>query len=78
MSTTQARINDIVKDISGADQLTEETNLFDDLAMDSLDESELIIEIEEEFDINIPDDMSQAWATLKDVYKGVGSLIQNQ
>lgn len=68
------RIDSVVKDVLGADELTEDTNFIDDLGMDSLDQSELVIELEEEFDINIPDDMAQGWATLKDVYEGVESL----
>lgn len=42
------------------DQLTEETKLTDDLSMDSLDSVELIMEFEDIFDLNIPDDRAEA------------------
>lgn len=38
------------------DQVTEETSFVDDLGADSLDTAELVMEFEDEFDINIPED----------------------
>ena len=38
------------------DQVTEEASLVDDLGADSLDVAEVIMELEDEFDISIPDD----------------------
>lgn len=38
------------------DKITEDTNLQDDLGADSLDVVDLLMSIEDEFDIEIPDD----------------------
>ena len=38
------------------DQVTMETSFVDDLGADSLDLAELVMEFEDEFDLNIPDD----------------------
>jgi acyl carrier protein len=38
------------------DQVAEETSFVDDLGADSLDTAELVMEFEDEFDINIPED----------------------
>jgi len=38
------------------DQVTPETSFVDDLGADSLDIAELVMEFEDEFDLNIPDD----------------------
>ncbi len=40
----------------GRDQVTEQKNFVDDLGADSLDVAELTMEIEDEFDLNIPED----------------------
>lgn len=47
--------------------LTMESKLEDDLWMDSLDEIGLLIELEEEFGISIPDDDPGRCLTVKDV-----------
>ena len=38
------------------DQVAPETSFVDDLGADSLDIAELVMEFEDEFDLNIPDD----------------------
>ncbi|WP_041140253.1 acyl carrier protein [Beduini massiliensis] len=50
-----------------ADAVTLEANLKDDLEADSLDAVELIMAIEEEFDIEIPDDVSTQMQTVKNI-----------
>lgn len=49
------------------DELTKETHLQNDLNADSLDAVELIMSIEEEFEIEIPDDQAQGLKTLGDI-----------
>ena len=48
----------------GADQVTPEASFIDDLGADSLDTVELVMELEEEFDINIPDDVAEKIQTV--------------
>jgi acyl carrier protein len=46
------------------DQITTETSFVNDLGADSLDTVELVMELEEEFDINIPDDAAEKIQTV--------------
>ena len=50
----------------GVDQekITPETSFVNDLGADSLDTVELVMELEEEFDINIPDDAAEKIQTV--------------
>ncbi len=47
--------------------ITAETNLIDDLGADSLDVVELMMFIEESFDLAIPDDVLHTFHTVGDV-----------
>ena len=50
----------------GADQVTPEASFIDDLGADSLDTVELVMALEEEFGIEIPDEEAEKIATVKD------------
>ena len=58
MSSVAERVVEIVSEQMGVnkDQVTPETSFINDLGADSLDTVELVMELEEEFDINIPDE----------------------
>ena len=59
MKTTEERVRDIIveqKDLLDPSQVTPKTNFFEDLGIDSLDRIEIIIDLEEEFDIDISDE----------------------
>jgi acyl carrier protein len=47
--------------------VTEDTNLMKDLEADSLDAVEIIMAIEEQFDIEIPDDEAEKFQTVEDL-----------
>ncbi len=49
------------------DEITLETDLQTDLGADSLDAVELMMAIEDEFDLQIPDDVAQDLKTIKDI-----------
>jgi acyl carrier protein len=49
------------------EELALEANFIDDLGADSLDIVELVMAMEEEFDIEIPDDDAEKIQTVKDV-----------
>lgn len=53
------------------DKIKLESNLFEDLAADTLDIDELILAIEEEFDITIPEDDSESFKTVGDLVEYV-------
>jgi acyl carrier protein len=60
------RVADIVSEQLGVDKdkISPETSFVNDLGADSLDTVELVMELEEEFDINIPDDAAEKIQTV--------------
>ena len=64
MASVEERVIDIVAEQLGVskDQITRETSFVNDLGADSLDTVELVMELEEEFDINIPDEIADEQA----------------
>lgn len=62
------KIKTIVANQLGVDeaQVTEDASFIDDLGADSLDTVELIMAFEEEFNIEIPDDVAEKIKTVKD------------
>lgn len=57
------------------DQITHETNLRTDLNMDSLDEVSVIIELENEFEIEIHEDLYGGITTLQEFIDLVKSKV---
>lgn len=53
------------------DKIKLESNLAEDLKIDSLDAVELVMTLEEEFDIKLPDDVLKQLNTVEDVVKCV-------
>ena len=54
-------------------KVTLDTNFVDDLGADSLDAIELIMTVENEFDISISDEEAQTIQTVKDIVSLIGS-----
>ena len=52
-----------------AEQITKETSFINDLGADSLDTVELIMEFEDAFDMNIPDEEAEKIRTVGDAIK---------
>lgn len=50
-----------------SDEVTIDANINDDLGADSLDAVELIMAIEDEFDINVSDDVAQELKTVRQI-----------
>ena len=67
------KIKEIIMDQLSVDAeaVTPETHLMKDLEADSLDAVEIIMAIEEEFDIEIPDDDAEKFQTVGDLVKYV-------
>ena len=61
MPSVEERVIEIVTSQMGVekDTVTKDTTFVNDLGADSLDTVELVMEIEEEFDITIPDDEAE-------------------
>jgi acyl carrier protein len=64
--SVEDRVIEIVSEQMGVskDQVSKETSFVNDLGADSLDTVELVMEFEEEFDINIPDDEAEKIQTV--------------
>jgi acyl carrier protein len=66
VASVEERVVEIVAEQLGVgkDQIARETSFVNDLGADSLDTVELVMELEEEFDINIPDDTAEKIQTV--------------
>ncbi len=66
MASVKERVIEIVSEQLGVnkDQINDETHFVNDIGADSLDTVELVMELEEEFDINIPDDAAEKIQTV--------------
>ena len=66
MASVEERVVDIVSEQLGVDKekISRETSFVNDLGADSLDTVELVMELEEEFDITIPDDAAEKIQTV--------------
>ena len=64
----EARVKEIIVEQLGvsADQVTMEASFIDDLGADSLDTVELVMALEEEFNVEIPDEDAEKITTVKD------------
>lgn len=71
------QIRGLVSEQLGVDsaELNAEANILEDLGADSLDVVELVMAIEEAFDIEIPDDDAESMRTLGDVEKYVAGRV---
>ena len=76
VASVQERVIDIVAEQLGVDKekVTPETSFVNDLGADSLDNVELVMELEEEFDINIPDDAAEKIQTVGQAVQYIESL----
>ena len=63
------RVRELIADELDVDveEVTLEANLTDDLGADSLDAVELIMAIEDEFDIEVSDEQAQKFKTVKQI-----------
>ena len=66
--STFDKVKEVIVDKLGVeeDKITSNASFVDDLGADSLDTVELIMQLEEEFGIEIPDDAAETIVTVKD------------
>ena len=74
MASNAERIKQIVAEQLGVDegQVTNEASFMDDLGADSLDTVELVMALEEEFDIEISDEDAEKIQTVQNAIDYVG------
>ena len=67
MSEVETQVKQIVVDHLGIDEakVSPESKFIDDLGADSLDTVELVMAFEEEFSVEIPDDVAEKITTIK-------------
>ena len=78
MSDIQNRVKAIIVDKLGVDEseVNPDATFTNDLGADSLDTVELIMELEKEFNITIPDDQAEKIATVGDAIAYVEANAQ--
>ncbi len=74
------RVIEIVSEQMGQpkEKLSEQTSFINDLGADSLDTVELVMEFEDEFDLNIPDEEAEKIQTVGDAIKYVETHVQQK
>ena len=77
MASVQERVIEIISAQMGVakEQVTSETSFVNDLGADSLDTVELVMELEEEFDITIPDEDAEQIQTVGQAVKYIEEHI---
>jgi acyl carrier protein len=73
MATTFDRVKKIIVEQLGVDEaeVTEAASITDDLGADSLDQVELVMAFETEFNVDIPDEEAEKIKTVGDAVKRV-------
>ncbi len=79
MTSVAERVKEIVAEQLSADieKITPETSFINDLGADSLDTVELVMSLEEEFDIEIPDDAAEKIQTVGQAIEHIDALQQD-
>lgn len=77
MADVAERVKKIIAEQLNIDeaQVKPEASFIDDLGADSLDTVELIMALEEEFDIEIPDDVAEKIKTVGDAIDQISKMI---
>jgi acyl carrier protein len=78
--TTEERVIDIVVEQLGVkkEEAKPEARFIEDLGADSLDTVELIMSLEEEFGIEIPDEDAKKAKTINDVIKYIDTKLKKE
>lgn len=73
------KVKDIIVDKLGIDEekVTTEASFKDDLGADSLDIAELVMELEDEFEMEIPDEEAEKIITVGDALNYIDKLDNN-
>lgn len=72
------KLKEIIAEVLGTDMdnITEETTFVDDLGADSLDVFQIIMGVEEEYDIEIDGETAEQIQTIGDAVRIIRSLLQ--
>jgi len=61
-----------------ADKITESSKIVEDLGADSLDMIEMLMALEEEFGLSIPDDKAESLKTVGDIASFIDESLKNK
>jgi acyl carrier protein len=77
MSSVEERVKKIVAEqlSTSEDQISNESSFVDDLGADSLDTVELVMALEEEFDLEIPDDEAEKITTVQQAIDHINAAL---
>ena len=77
VENVEERVLNIVCEQLGTsrDKITRDTSFINDLGADSLDTVELVMEFEDEFEINIPDEDAEKIQTVGDAVKYISGKL---
>ena len=75
----ERRVREVIVDQLGVDpkKINLDSNIVNDLGADSLDEVELVMSCEEEFQFQIPDEDTEKLKTVKDVIDYIETHLNN-
>ena len=78
MNNVTERIKDIIEEqlFIDRDEITSESNIFTDFNADSLDFVEVLLSVEDVFDIEIPDEDADEMATVADLIRYVEGKLE--
>ena len=73
------KLKQIIVEVLNGDEseITMETTFIDDLGADSLDVFQIIMGLEEEFDIEIPNEQAEKIVTVADAVEQIKSAVNN-
>jgi len=77
MSEVETKVKKIIEEklSVNADQITNEAKFAEDLKADSLDTVELVMALEDEFGLDIPDEEAEKIKTVQDAIDYIGSKV---
>lgn len=80
MSKFEAKVKEVLIDLLGVDEtnVKPEAKIREDLGADSLEEVEMIMEIEKEYHITISDEEAEKVKTVQDIYDLLESKVTNE
>ncbi len=75
-----SKVKEIIVDLLGVEEakVTENASFTTDLGADSLETVDLIMKLEQEFDIEIPEEQANTIATVGDAIKYVEAAVANK
>lgn len=79
MASVEERVIKIVAEQLGVEKekITRDTSFVNDLGADSLDTVELVMELEEEFDITIPDEVAEKIQTVGQAIEHIERAVES-